>query len=269
VVSSEPPPDGGWDEAVTATGLPESDSDQELTRPMPPVVELSPSSVTRPNSVPPAAPTPRSVPPAPRTPSVVPAPSPALRGASPAPPPVAINALTVGMREEVWTIVRAALDEGLKPLVARQRELETRLADREREVGELKAREATRAAAPPPKAASVPVAFSLVPEPVFAAPKAPPLPRIEPARAEPAANVPDAAPPRSQRPGSIPPTGYGVSVIRGSKPEIDLAAIARMESTAMEGWDGGRRKKNLGRAVILLLLAGVVTAIVLTVLSHS
>lgn len=58
------------------------------------------------------------------------------------------------MREEVWAIVRAAIDDAMGPLVARQRELEARVerAERERDAA-LRGRPAQETPpAPPPQA---------------------------------------------------------------------------------------------------------------------
>lgn len=93
---------------------------------------------------PPPLPAAGSPAPSPRAPAVAAAHAPAnprapARAAAPAAPApggtaaMGINNLAAGMREEVWAIVRAAIDDAMGPLVARQRELEARVERAERE----------------------------------------------------------------------------------------------------------------------------------------
>lgn len=240
------PPEGGWDDAPTATSLPD-DSDPVTPQRLPPVVvnEPAPQSVTKPMSVPPVA-RPASVPP-PRMASTPP--PPVVRAASVPPAPVTPVSLPQGlsasMREEVWAIVRAAVEEGIKPALAKQKELEARLA----------AAEAAAKARPAPAPAAAPA-------------PAPQQPQVRMASIPVATSIAPSAPPPA-RPGSIPPTGYGVSVVRASRPEIDLAAIAKIPVEMDGAFDGGRRKRRLGKIVIGLLLAGVLTVIVLAILSQN
>jgi hypothetical protein len=220
------------------------------------------------------------------------------------------------MREEVWAIVRAAVDEATAPLLARQRELEAQLERAERFV-EASNRVRGGIAAAVPAAPSAPTAAtaSALAAPTAHGPTAPTAPtagagtsassrlaalgptpapppalvasafhpqsaeaaRIEPPPSAAAltstepSRVPEkvvvrAAPhPVGPRP-SLPPTGYGVTVMASTRPSLDMDSVGAVD---IEGFDGGRRKKRVGAIVavlMLLIIAGVVT---MTVLSHS
>lgn len=208
------------------------------------------------------------------------------------------------MREEVWAIVRAAVEEAMGPLVVRQRELEARVERAERERGAEGAKGAQTAAKPPPPAAapaaqpsggggasaasrlasigpvggpsSIPVAFgpSLAP-PTLSLPQAAvplfeseaagaTLPDIDTAAAAPVIREKTSAHPVGPRP-SIP-VGYGVSVVVAPRASLDLESVGPVD---VEGFDGGRAKKRVASIVVvmmLLLIAGLVT---MTVLSHN
>lgn len=222
------PSDAGWD-APTAAALP--GADPEPVR----VVAAVEKTAT--------APKPMSVPPRPRMASTPPPPD--VRVATPS---AVEHGLSASMRDEVWAIVRAAVEEGMRPLVTRQRELEARLAAAESAVREAQARPAPPAASV--QIASIPVALG--PPDVPDVPPAPKAPSIE----------------RPRRAGSIPPTGFGVAVVRAPSPEIDLAAIAKIPVEMEGGFDGGRRQRALRRIIVGLLLAGVLVAIVMAILSQ-
>lgn len=215
------------------------------------------------------------------------------------------------MREEVWAIVRAAVEEAMGPLVARQRELEARVEraerlERERANDAERAPRARPAAAtaqtaqtaqPAPtatavmqggassaaaKLASIPVAFGSVAPPAVA-PARVAVPQFEQSPSSVTnpggATIPDmkAAPPyqsgaslKSAHPAgprpSLPPTGYGVSVIAAPRASLDLEAVGAID---LEGFDGGRRKKRVAGVVVVLMLLLIAGAITMTVLSHN
>jgi hypothetical protein len=181
------------------------------------------------------------------------------------------------MREEVWAIVRAAVEEAMGPLVARQRELEARVERAERE------NEAAVRARSQQVAASIPVAFgpSIAP-PAFKAP-APRAPSFDNTNAVISSSngitIPDlkaAAPYQSGSTaianplvlprGSLPPQGYGVTVIADTRASLDLDNVGPVD---IEGFDGGRRKKRVAGAVVVLMLLVIIGAVTMTVLSHS
>jgi hypothetical protein len=98
---------------------------------------------------------------------------------------------------------------------------------------------------------SIPVAVgpSVAPSPVIA--RAPALPRIDvnPAR------------------GSLPPTGtYGVTVMESIRPGLDLEAVGSVD---ISGFDGGRRKRMVGRAVVVIMLLIITGVVTMTLLSHN
>jgi hypothetical protein len=191
--------------------------------------------------------------------------------------PSASAGLGAAMREEVWTIVRAAVDEAVQPLVARQRELEARLERTERE-----AREAREAASRPRAGGtSIPIAASSLAPPAFVAPAPPPLPRADVSPGSvttPGARMPSvpdapqaramvAAPVALPGPrGSIPPQGLGVAVMPGPSPTLVLDNVGPVD---VEGFDGGRRQKTVARVVVFVLLAIIVSVVVMTLVSRS
>jgi hypothetical protein len=183
-----------------------------------------------------------------------------------APGPAAAG-LGSAMREEVWTIVRAAVEEAMGPIVARQRELEARVERAERAVT---SGAAARAAAPvlaSPMAAStggsignsIPVAFgpSLAP-PAAAAPKPARMPSFD----QDTTTVNGTRGPMA----SLPPQGYGVAVIKSTRPELDLSSVGPVD---IEGFDGGRSKRRVATAVVVLMLMIIGAVVTMTVLSHS
>jgi hypothetical protein len=174
------------------------------------------------------------------------------------------------MREEVWSIVRAAVEEAMGPLVAHQRELEARLERAERE------RDAAS------RARSIPVAFGpSVAPPAFKAPAAGPVPTFDspPSSSQNGTTIPDlkAAPAyqsgraRTANPmvgtgASLPPQGYGVTVVADTRASLDLENVGPID---IEGFDGGRRKRRVAGFVVFLMLLVITGAITMTVLSHS
>jgi len=309
------PPSGGWDaaDADTVTSFPEP---SELPAPTPrnlPPVKASPApaaGVPATQASPPAVPGtvrgpyqtspgvggPPAESPGPRAP----APAPARAVASAASAMAAGAGLGSAMREEVWAIVRAAVEEAMGPLVARQRELEARVERAERFADAAKGGgravgagipTATAHAAPPgagsassaasrlaalgPAMSSIPVALgpSLAPPHFTAA--APPVPRFEtsPGSAttpdlKPAA--PPAAPPVAHPVGprpSLPPTGtYGVTVMPSMRPSLDLASVGEVD---ISGFDGGRSKKRVATAVVVVMLLIITAVVTMTLLSHN
>jgi hypothetical protein len=188
------------------------------------------------------------------------------------------------MREEVWAIVRAAVEEAMGPLVARQRELEARVerAEREQEADRAKGARAGAGQSGASKLASIgplggpssiPVAFgpSLAPPAINLAPAA--VPRFdtndkprerERATASSGAST-SSAHPAGPRP-SIPATGYGVTVMNAPRASLDLESVGPVD---IEGFDGGRRKKRVAAFVVVVMLLVIVGAVTMTVLSHT
>lgn len=173
-----------------------------------------------------------------------------------------------GTKDEVVSIVKAAVEEAVAPHVARQRELEARLERLELEARRHPSSAKTQAVVPPP----VPPAAA-APAPALGGDRAE-LPLGEAAKTA-AATVPEArSPAASQRPASLAPkaatTSYGTVVLAAPKQEVDLAALARSGSVDLDGgFDGTRRQKRVARALVVLLLLGVATMVVLTILSHN
>jgi len=185
---------------------------------------------------------------------------------SPAPGAVAPAGLGSAMREEVWAIVRAAVEEAMGPIVARQRELEARVERAERAVtsggpvrtGSAASERADRAPIAS-TGASIPVAFG----PSIAPPAAP-----KPARM-PSFDQDTTVSGTSNVRGpmaSLPPQGYGVTVIKSTRAELDLAAVGPVD---VDGFDGGRRKRRVASAVVVLMLMVIIGVVTMTVLSHS
>lgn len=243
-VESEPPADTSWDEAATAKAIPDDDDDTTVIgarRDVParalPNVEPTPQSMTQ--KVPDAA-------------NRAPQTATAAIAATPLAPPVTSTPTTplvrtaAGLatteREEVWSIVRAAVDQAIAPLGARIKDLEARLEKAERAAAAKPAATATQ------RLASIPVSVSGVPPKMEAIPASPAVPDLPP--------------------GSLPPTGFGVAVVpKGPRSSIDLEAIAKQPVGDMD-FPGGS-KRLVGRVVVALMLLAVVAAIVMTILSHQ
>lgn len=172
------------------------------------------------------------------------------------------------MREEVWAIVRAAVEEAVAPLVARQRELEARLERPEpaRVAPPAPQGGATNAAArlaqlggsgsPPPLGpALLPAVFKPVDMGAAALDLAPRVARVAGASAHPVGPRP-----------SLPPQGYGVTVMSAPRFALDLDAVGPVD---IDGFDGGRRKRNVARVVVVFMLLLIGGAITMMVLSYS
>jgi hypothetical protein len=66
--------------------------------------------------------------------------------------------------------------------------------------------------------------------------------------------------------GSLPPQGYGVSVMLSTRPKLDLDSVGAID---ISGFDGGARKRKVYIFVVVLMLVIVTGAVVMTVLSHN
>lgn len=265
------PESDGWDAADTVTGISDDDTktlvrDQpaidEVTASPPPVKEREPErtadkasdktlekprekTVTSVLAATPIAPSVVAKPPAAATAAA------AIANVMPSAVPV-----TSAMREEVWTIVRAAVDQAVAPLGTRIKELETRLERAEK--GSVQAKTApvaAQASSASSRLASIPVTgLSSIP------------PALSPG-ANTSVTFSDADV-KSVRP-SMPATGLGIVVVPpGPRPAIDLEAIAKQPTTDIE-WNPAGNKRLVGRVVVVLMILAVGTAVVLTIMSHS
>jgi hypothetical protein len=162
------------------------------------------------------------------------------------------------MREEVWAIVRAAVEEAMGPVMARQRELEARVERAER-VGTPGAVARPAPAAPAGPMASIPVAFGpSVAPPAFTAKSTGGAPAIDGR---------DPLPQPARAPMlSLPPQGYGVTVMQSTRPTLDLDAVGPVN---IDGFDGGRRKRRVAAAVVVIMLMIIIGAVTMTVISQS
>ncbi len=220
--------------------------------------------------------------PAPTPPVAVPRkpPSPTRDAEQTAPQPA--QSMSTAMREEVWAIVRAAVQDAIAPLVAQNKALEERLARAEKAVENERterdrlvaaAKEAVVAAARPSGAprggGSIPVSLDPSIPPAALAIGTTKLPRIEERvdltpttpRVMPKATMPTRVPG-----GSLPPTGLGVVVTEGPSPTLDLS---KMGGGPIEIPDFGKRRRVMGRLLVALMLLAVTAAIVMTILSHG
>ncbi len=261
--------DAAWDAdgAVTTTN-----ADVPVPTPTPPAVAAAPPPVPTPT------PTPIGLPPVARKPPVA---SGTTRDPEQTAPQTALS-MSNAMREEVWAIVRAAVQDAVAPLAARNRELDQRLTNAERNLERERsererlieqAKEAVLAASrPQPRAGgnSIPVSIeaSIPPAPlVVGAPAVPNVflegPKMQ---AAPRASLPAARMPAKVPGGSIPPTGLGVVVTAGPSPLLDLS---RVDVGVIDLPDFGRRRRLMGRLIVGLMLVGVIAAVVMTILSHN
>ena len=285
------PPSGGWDAADTVNSFPEpTDLPAPPARAIPAVRAPVPAAGSPATQASP----PTAVPATPASPGTTRGPY-AGANAPPAPAPAATGggaALGAAMREEVWAIVRAAVEEAMGPLVAHQRELQARLERAEREGGRGRA---APSAPPPPMMATASgggsaaaklaalggtLALPAVPAKPTAQPAVPSYDQapgsvttpdlkvaaLAPAAARPAAvsasNPPHPVGPRP----SIPPTGYGVSVMVSPRESLDLDAVGHVDIT---GFDGGARKKKVASAVVVIMLVIIIAVVTMTVMSHN
>ena len=152
------------------------------------------------------------------------------------------------MREEVWAIVRAAVDEATRPLVAKHRELEARLERAEQE------RDAAVQAAKRAQAGGVATVMGA------------PAPRTIPDIRVSGGDASFAPSPHRPRMASMPPTGYGVSVVPGPRPTFDLDKVGPVD---IEGFDGGRAKRRVAAIVIVVMVAVFVSVVAMALASHS
>jgi hypothetical protein len=160
------------------------------------------------------------------------------------------------------------------PMVARQRELEARVERAER------GGNASAAAGP----ASIPVAFgSSVAPPAFTAKTPAGLPSFDNdptwVTNQGGATTPDVKAPAPRQGGgsnvgqpargpmlSLPPQGYGVTVMASTRPTLDLDAVGAVN---IDGFDGGRRKRRVAGVVVAIMLMIIIGAVTMTVISQS
>jgi hypothetical protein len=212
------------------------------------------------------------------------------------------QALTTSLREEVWVIVRAAVEEAVAPLVIRQRELEATLEQltRERAPGALDSRRAESSgsmrAAEDVVAGSAPSPFVRETEPAPFAPVRPlgspvavpahavssavatatfiapsPVVAITPALPSPVqrlvssavANTPVAI---AEKPMHPHPNGPRPHHLPAAPPTFDST---ESETFDIEGFDGGKRKKRIVAFVVVVMVLLIAGLAVATVLSHS
>ncbi len=195
------------------------------------------------------------------------APAQAAPPPAPAPAPAPAALLSSAQREDVWTIVRAAVEQAIQPLVVKQREMEARLerSERAQEAREtqprdpyaLEDRTSTRAVSKAPAALPgfTPAAGRVAPKPA-------------PNADHDAVTAAYSSPPVSLRP-SLVTTSYGTVVVpQEPRRELDLASVA-LSADDIEGFDGGRRKRLVGRVIAVLLVLMIGGAITATIVSRS
>lgn len=210
-------------------------------------------------------------------------------------PTVVTGRLAGDAREEVWSIVRAALDEAHRPDMFRK-DTNERLAKIEAQLTKLQsdierlARTGVKApsVAPPPFATPVapPVALAPLPLPTFVKSVSPDTPAA-PAVALPPAPAADAkpgasSPPPPMRPSAPPPAAPAAppspSVV--TAPAVSRAPVSRAPSIAdweaaagtvdlaELGFDGTKRRKRLGVFIGILLVALVGGSVVVAFASQ-
>lgn len=305
--SDAEPPEGEWDSADTVTSFPDPNALPEPSRDVPPVkvTEASPASMTSPSFTAPTARTAAQAIAAAQPPArEAPAPAtqaPATQAQTQPLPPVApvapvapakmggnqaIAGLGSAMREEVWAIVRAAVNEATAPLIARNRELEARVDRAEKEIVARTAAPGARGATAPMQATPAPPAVaaggsaasklaslgsSSIPITATAsvAPVAPPAASLAPqldasaTRPEIRIEAPKVLPgPR----GSIPPQGLGLPVMTMTRPTLDLESVGAVD---VSEFDGGKKKKMVARVFVVVLLAIVTACVVAMIASRS
>jgi hypothetical protein len=282
--------DSSWDDAPTATSMPDAPPAVTTKQASPPsVVVEEPDTQSQTN---PTFTQPERV-------NTDPMPNRPVGNARPNPPPAAVAA---GLgREEVWAIVRAAVENATAPLLAKQQDLEARLERVDQSVKAMSPRpppvvqqqqpqQLQTAQAIPPATPTAPglgqqgssaaarlaaIAPATRPQggginPVSVLPVTPNVTRAN----DSSAPMPDFRPamdssPYSSTGRSLPPQGYGVMVVPpGPRPSIDLDSIA-IGPDDYAGFDGGRKKKLVVRVVIVLMLVIIVGVVVSTILSYS
>jgi hypothetical protein len=223
--------------------------------------------------VPPAPPTPVN----PVAPAAPPTPSPAQHRIEPVPASMgsasraldaAIPGLSAAMREQVWAIVRAAVDESLAPVQQKLRDVETKL-ERAASTKAAPIPVATQHVAQPQRLASLPpVDSSIPPAPAGGAAA---VIRVPPAAAIPISLAPAATSSIEPAPVTRPSytsTSYGL-VSHPPGPPPKSIADAAAEVALIEIPDFGRKKRIVGRVVVAVMILAVVGAAVATILSHQ
>ena len=152
--------------------------------------------------------------------------------------------LPLEVQEQLFGVLRAALDASLVPLLDKQQELEARLEA-------LKAEARTGPSIPVLVGPSVAPAAPSVqpPAPTFAA--SPKTPSLAPKSA------------------SIVPTSYGFVLQPSAPPPRPSIEVALENIGPIDMPDFGRGRRAAGRVLVGLLLAGLVGAIAATVLSYT
>jgi hypothetical protein len=156
------------------------------------------------------------------------------------------------VQEQLFGVVCAALDASLLPLLEKQRELEARLewlnrADERAAAASTAAAARGRAAHFEPTAGPAVPAASLTPA-IFVA----------------------LAPVKSVAPSaSIAPTSFGYVITPDVAPPRPALEVALENVGPIDMPDFGRGRRRAGRVLVGLMLAGVVAAIVATILSYT
>ena len=165
-----------------------------------------------------------------------------------APGALQLQSLPLEVQEQLFGVLRAALDASLVPLLEKQQELEARL-------------EALQDAPARPRMASIPVTLgpSIAPGPSSVAP-APVAFETTPTQP-----LPSVAP----KTASLVPTSYGFVIAPEGPPRRPSIDIALENVGPIDMPDFGRRRRIVGRLLVGLLLAGLFAAIAATVLSHT
>lgn len=235
------PPPAPREATAARRAVDDRDDRVETPRNLPPV-EASPQSITK-------------VMPEPVAQAARGAAAAALANAAPA-------GMSAAMREEVWTIVRAAVDQAIAPIVTRQKELEAKLAAAQAAPPPTLASRAQQPSTATARLASIPVQMGSVPPAPVIVPKAETAPG--------SSTIPDMrapAPSQSIRPKGSP-EGYGVSVTPSMRPSLDLEGIT-VGKDEIAAFDGGRKKKRVVKIVAVLMLLIAIAAVTLTILSQS
>jgi hypothetical protein len=159
------------------------------------------------------------------------------------------------VQEQLFGVLRAALDASLRPLLETQQQLEARLerlqaADQRAAASVVSSSDATTAAAPE-LASSASVAAQLPA-------------KASPAKAAPIELVASVAPK-----ASLVPTSYGFVIAPSVAPPRPAIDVALENVGAIDIPDFGRRRRAAGNVLVGLLLAGVAAAIAATILSYT
>ncbi|MBX3203052.1 MAG: hypothetical protein KF894_33315, partial [Labilithrix sp.] len=173
--------------------------------------------------------------------------SPATPPHTAAPPAEIVAGLPLEVQEQLFGVLRAALDASLLPLVEKQKALEARL-EWLNQAEQRAAAGVTASTAPAPRAQAVSLPFSL-----------------DVKASEPAASDP---PPSSTK-ASLVPTSYGFVIAPEGpirRPSIELA----LENVGpIDVPDFGRGRRSAGNVLVALLVAGMFAAVAATILSYT